>query len=78
MVCLLEQGVYRITGRRVEGTTGRMWFLGWMLFLSRGLVEGIVDSGQAEGLRMKLEVGGWSLYPMDHVVEFFGWTVRGP
>lgn len=72
VVCLLEQGICRFTGRRIEGFTGRSWTLGWLFLLSRTVVEGSVNSGQAEGFRMKLEVWGWSLYPMDWVLTLLG------
>ena len=67
---MVEYGIYKSTGRKVEGMTGRVWTWAWIFLLSWKTLEDEVNNGQLEGFRPKIEVWGVSLYPLDHVVEW--------
>lgn len=70
LVCILERAVYRLTGRKVQGVAGWVWTWSWIYFLGGPSLEAEVNAGQMEGFRAPVEVGGYSAYPLDHVVRY--------
>lgn len=45
LICILERGIYRYSGRKMEGLTGRVWTWTWIFILSWKLLEDEVDTG---------------------------------
>lgn len=73
-VCLLERTIYRFTGRKVQGVLGWCWTWTWVFVLGRWSLESEINAGQLEGFRAPIEIGGHSLYPLNHVVRYLGWA----
>lgn len=54
--CLLERAFYKVTGKRVEGWWGRLWFWSWIILVSQPQVRFELESGWVSRARaMALE-----------------------
>jgi hypothetical protein len=71
---MVEYIIYKITGRKVEGLTGWVWTISWMFILGNKSLEREVENGGFEGFRIPVEVYGWSVYTLDHVISLIKWS----
>ena len=73
LVCLLERSFYQLTGKKVGGLWGWVWTWSWIYILGWRSLEAEINVGQLEGFRAPFSVGGYSAYPLDHLVDYLGW-----
>jgi len=70
---MVEYGIYKSTGRKVEGLTGLVWTISCIFIVGNKSLESEVENGGFEGFRMPVEIFGWSAYPLDHVISLIKW-----
>jgi hypothetical protein len=69
--------ISKSTGRKVEGVTGWVWTVLWLYVIGGRSLKDEIENGGFESFRPVVEIGGCSLYPLDHVVDFIRYWRNG-